>query len=120
MKPFIKTFRCGDVLSSIWINTKEEYIDANWISNTKDSKSASGYVFTLRSAIVSQKSLKQIVITKVALEYEFITLDSVAKKLNVLPIGAYWCYVIIFMYGMILLNMICIEGMRNYVKIKII
>ena len=31
----------------------EEYSDANWISNTKDTKSTSGYVFTLGGAAVS-------------------------------------------------------------------
>ena len=36
----------------------EGYSDANWISNVKDSKSQSGYVFTLRGAAVSWKSSK--------------------------------------------------------------
>ena len=31
----------------------EGYCDANWISDTKDSKSTSGYVFTLGGAVVS-------------------------------------------------------------------
>ena len=31
----------------------EGYSDANWISDTKDSKSTSGYVFTLCGAVVS-------------------------------------------------------------------
>ena len=31
----------------------EGYSDANWISDIKDSKSTSGYVFTLASAVVS-------------------------------------------------------------------
>ena len=37
------------------------YNDANWISNVKDSKSYSGYVFTLGGAAVSWKSSKQMV-----------------------------------------------------------
>ena len=36
----------------------EGYSDANWISNVKDSKSHSGYVFTLRGISVSWKSSK--------------------------------------------------------------
>ncbi|CAI9761151.1 unnamed protein product [Fraxinus pennsylvanica] len=40
----------------------EEYSDANWISDTKDSKSTSGFVFTLGGADISKKSSKQIVI----------------------------------------------------------
>ena len=31
----------------------EGYSDANWISDIKDSKSTSGYVFTLGEAVVS-------------------------------------------------------------------
>ena len=34
----------------------EGYSDVNWISNVKDSKSHSGYVFTLGGAAVSWKS----------------------------------------------------------------
>ena len=37
----------------------EGYCDANWISDTKDSKSTSGYVFTLGGIDVSWKSSKQ-------------------------------------------------------------
>ncbi|RVX19815.1 Retrovirus-related Pol polyprotein from transposon TNT 1-94 [Vitis vinifera] len=37
----------------------EGYSDANWISNVKDSKSHSGYVFTLGGAAVSWKSSKK-------------------------------------------------------------
>ena len=37
----------------------EGYSDANWIFNVKDSKSQSGYVFTLGGAVVSWKSLKK-------------------------------------------------------------
>ena len=37
----------------------EGYCDANWISDTKDSKSTSGYVFTLGGAAVFWKSTKQ-------------------------------------------------------------
>ena len=36
----------------------EGYCDANWILATKDSKSTSGYVFTLGGAAVSWKSTK--------------------------------------------------------------
>ena len=42
----------------------EAYNDANWISNVKDSKSQSVYVFTLGGATVSWKSPKQTVIAR--------------------------------------------------------
>ena len=55
------------------------YNNANWISNVKDSKSHSGYVFTLGGAVVSWKSLKQTVITRSTMKYEFIALDKCGK-----------------------------------------
>ncbi|GJZ97735.1 hypothetical protein Tco_0670188 [Tanacetum coccineum] len=53
----------------------ERYSDANWISNIKDSRSTSEYVFTLRGAAISWKSFKQTIIVKSIMESEFITLD---------------------------------------------
>ena len=50
----------------------EGYSDANWISDIKDSKSTSGYVFTLTGVAVSWKSSKQTVIAKSTIESEFI------------------------------------------------
>ncbi|GKE83423.1 hypothetical protein Tco_1557165, partial [Tanacetum coccineum] len=50
----------------------EGYGDANWISDIKDSRSTSGYVFTLEGAAISWKSSKQTVIAKSTMELEFI------------------------------------------------
>jgi len=36
----------------------EGYSDANWIADSKNSKSTSGYIFTLGGAVVSWKSSK--------------------------------------------------------------
>ncbi|WJZ99453.1 hypothetical protein VitviT2T_017897 [Vitis vinifera] len=58
----------------------EGYSDANWISNVKDSKSHSGYVFTLGGAAVSWKSSKQMVIARSTMESEFITLDKCGEE----------------------------------------
>ena len=57
----------------------EGYSDANWISNVKDSKSQSGYVFTL-GGVVSWKSSKQTVIARSTMEYEFIALDKCGEE----------------------------------------
>ena len=46
----------------------------------KDTKSTSGYVFTLGGAAVSWKSLKQTCIAKSTMEYEFISLDKAAEE----------------------------------------
>ena len=58
----------------------EGYSDANWISNDKDSKFHSGYVFTLGGAAVSWKSSKQMVIARSTMESEFIALDKCGEE----------------------------------------
>ena len=61
------------------------YSDANWISNVKDSKSHSDYVFTLGGVVVSWKSSKQTVIARSTMEYEFIVLDDITSWLKPMP-----------------------------------
>lgn len=58
----------------------EGYSDANWISDTKDSKSTSGYVFTIGGAAVSWKSSKQTCIARSTMESEFIALDKAGEE----------------------------------------
>ena len=48
------------------------YSDANWISDIKDTKSTSGYVFTLSGAVVSWKSSKKMCISIFTMESKFI------------------------------------------------
>ena len=58
----------------------EGYSDANWISDTVDSKSTSGFVFTLGNAAVSWKSSRQTCIARSTMESEFIALDKTAEE----------------------------------------
>ncbi|KAK6146304.1 hypothetical protein DH2020_020173 [Rehmannia glutinosa] len=58
----------------------EGYCDANWISDTKDSKSTSGFVFTIGGGAVSWKSSKQTCIARSTMESEFIALDKVGEE----------------------------------------
>ncbi|KAJ9539464.1 hypothetical protein OSB04_032197 [Centaurea solstitialis] len=60
----------------------EGYSDANWISDIKDSRSTSGYVFTLESAAISWKSSKQTVIVRSTMESEFIALDKCGEEVE--------------------------------------
>ncbi|XP_062075992.1 secreted RxLR effector protein 161-like [Humulus lupulus] len=60
----------------------EGYCDANWISDMKDSKSTSGYVFTLGGAAVSWKSSKQTVIVRSMMVSEFIALDKCGEEVE--------------------------------------
>ena len=58
----------------------EGHCDANWISDMNDSRSTSGYVFTLGGASISWKSSKQIVIIRSMMESEFIALDKAGEE----------------------------------------
>ncbi|XP_031261889.1 secreted RxLR effector protein 161-like [Pistacia vera] len=53
----------------------EGYSDANWISDSDEIKSTSGYIFTLGGDVVSWKSSKQTCIARSTMESEFITLE---------------------------------------------
>lgn len=84
----------------------EGYSDANWISDSKNSKSTSGYVFTLGGAAVSWKSSKQTVLARSTMESEFIALDKAAEEAELLRIfwkiflcrlNQCWYYVYILM-----------------------
>ena len=56
--------------------------DANWISDMKDTKSTSGYVFTLGGAVVSWKSSKQTCIARSTMKSEFIALDKAGEEVE--------------------------------------
>ena len=55
------------------------YIDANWISDSNESKSTNGYVFTLGEA-TSWKSSKQTCIARSTMEFEFVALDKAGEE----------------------------------------
>ena len=50
----------------------EGYCDANWISNSEESKSISGYVFTLGHVVISWKFEKQMCISRFTMDSEII------------------------------------------------
>ena len=58
----------------------EGYSDANWISDSDEIKSMSGYVFTLGGGVVAWKSSKQALIASSTMELEFITFESAGKE----------------------------------------
>ena len=63
----------------------EGFSDANWISDSDEMKSTSGYVFILGGSAVSQKSAKQTGITRFTMKAEFIVLEKAsfeAKQLR--------------------------------------
>ena len=58
----------------------EGYSDANWIFDSKNSKSTNGHVFTLGGAAISWKSYKQTVLARSTIESEFIGLNNAAEE----------------------------------------
>ena len=58
----------------------EGYCDANWITGIKDTKSTSGYVFTLGGEAMSWNSSKQTCIARSTMELEFIALDKSGEE----------------------------------------
>jgi hypothetical protein len=56
------------------------YTDANWISDSHDIKSTSGFVFIFGGAAISWQSTKQTVIAKSTMEAELIALDSTCTE----------------------------------------
>jgi hypothetical protein len=58
----------------------KRYNDANWISDTWDSKSTNGYVFTLNGTVMSWKSSKQTCIARSMMESEFIAFDKAREE----------------------------------------
>ena len=53
----------------------EGFSDANWISNSNEMKSTSGYVFIIGGSAVSWKSAKKTCITRSTMEAKFIALE---------------------------------------------
>ena len=51
-----------------------------WILDTKDSKSTSGYLFTLGGGAVPWKIFKQKCIARSTMESEFIALDKAGEE----------------------------------------
>ena len=60
----------------------EGFSDANWILNSDEMKSTSGYVFILGGSAVSYKSAKQTCITRSTMEVEFIALEKASSEVE--------------------------------------
>jgi len=58
------------------------YSDVNWISDTKDLKSTSGYIFTMGRAAMLWKLSKKTCITRTMIELKFIVLDKAEKEVT--------------------------------------
>ncbi|KAF3685899.1 hypothetical protein FXO37_00155 [Capsicum annuum] len=72
----------------------EGYSDANWITESNEVKSTSGYIFTIGGGVVSWKSSKQTYISRSTMESEFFSLDKADEEVkwlqNFLEDIPYW------------------------------
>ena len=60
----------------------EGYSDANWISDSDETKSTSGYVFTLGGGAVTWRSAKQTIIARSTMESEFVALEMAGSEVE--------------------------------------
>jgi len=60
----------------------EGYNDANWIFDSDETKSTSGYVFTLGGGVVTWRSTRQTIIARSTMEYEFAALEMAGSEVE--------------------------------------
>jgi len=60
----------------------EGYNDANWISNSDETKSTSGYVFTLGGGAVTWRSARQTIIARSTIESEFVAFEMAGSEVE--------------------------------------
>ena len=60
----------------------EGFSDANWISDSDEMKSSSGYIFIIGGSVVSWKYTKKTCITRSIMEVEFIALEKASSKVK--------------------------------------
>jgi len=58
----------------------ERYNDANWISDSDETKFTNGYVFTLGGGAITWRSTGQTIIARSTMEYEFVALEMAGSE----------------------------------------
>jgi len=58
----------------------EGYNDANWISDSNETKSTSGYVLTLGGGVVAWRLVRQTIIARSTMESEFVALEMTGSE----------------------------------------
>ena len=58
----------------------EGYNDANWISDSDETKSTSAYVFTLTGGAVTWRLARQTIIARSTMESEFVALEMAGSE----------------------------------------
>ncbi|WCJ24897.1 hypothetical protein M5689_006822 [Euphorbia peplus] len=58
----------------------EGYSDANWIPDSKETKSTTGFVFTIGGGAIAWKSAKQTIISRSTMEAKLVALDVASRE----------------------------------------
>jgi len=58
----------------------EWYNDVNWISDSNETKSTNGYIFTLGGGAITWRLAKQTIIARLTMEYEFVALEMAGSE----------------------------------------
>ncbi|WVY98265.1 hypothetical protein V8G54_030416 [Vigna mungo] len=58
----------------------EGYSDANWISDSDETKSTSGYIFTLGGCAITWRSARQTIIPRSIMESEFVSIEMAGNE----------------------------------------
>ncbi|WVZ15130.1 hypothetical protein V8G54_012696 [Vigna mungo] len=58
----------------------EQYSDANWISDSDETKSTSGYVFTLGGGAITWRSFRQTIFARSTMKYEIVALKTAGNE----------------------------------------
>ena len=69
-----------DMEYSGFLAVLEWYSDANWISDSNETKCTSGYVFTLGDSSITWRSASQTIIARSTMEYEFVALEMAGSE----------------------------------------
>nr|GEU58221.1 retrotransposon ribonuclease H [Tanacetum cinerariifolium] len=71
---------CGCSVAQLKYASVIGYSDASWINHSGDSKSTSGWIYTLARGVVSWASKKQTCISHSTMEAEFMALAAAGKE----------------------------------------
>ena len=75
----LKRFNALAIEYSGFPDVLEGYSDANWISDSDETKSTDGYVFTLGGGVITWRSTRQTIIATSTMESDFVALELAGK-----------------------------------------
>ena len=78
----LKRFNALAIEYSGFPDVLEGYSDANWISDSDETKSTDGYVFTLGGGVITWRSTRQTIIARSTMKSEFVALEMTGSEVE--------------------------------------